>query len=102
MKKMLLSLAFAAAAVPCAAAMPQEHVGRDAERGDPARWSIPDETPQQRYRTSMKEAGAALAEALRECRAAGADRKSCEAEARAQYQSDAARAKARLARPQAG
>ena len=77
-------------------------VGRDAEKGDPARWYQPADTPQLRYETAMKEALAALAEALKECRspATGAERKAsaevrriCEAEARSQYKLDTERAR---------
>jgi hypothetical protein len=57
--------------------------------GDPARWAEPIATPAQRLENSMKEARNALAEALKECRAS-AERKSCEADARAQYQRDVA------------
>jgi hypothetical protein len=55
---------------------------------DPPRWSVPAETPAQKYAVAMKEAGAAMNEALKECRAlhaAGAERKACEAAAREQW-----------------
>jgi hypothetical protein len=60
--------------------------------GDPARWEEPITTPAQRLANSMKEARNAMADALKECRAS-ADRKPCEAEARAQYTRDIASAK---------
>src|SRR5438552_15225959 len=60
----------------------EEHVGREAEKGDPARWYEPADTPQKRYEALKKEAGAALAQALQECRAQAAERKACEAAAR--------------------
>ena len=86
-----------AAAASCALAMTlaysaspasEEHVGINAERGDPARWYVPADTPQLKRETLEKEARAALADAMKECRATPANRKSCEAEARAQYQRD--------------
>ncbi len=75
-------------ALPLAAAVVDGPVGYNAEKGDPARWYEPADTPQKAYRTLMKEAQAALAEARRECRAAPGDRKGCEAAARAQYERD--------------
>ena len=95
-------LATAVAAVAFAATLAhakEEHVGRDAERGDPARWDQPADTPQKRYDTAMKEAAAARAEAVKECRATAAP-KACEAEARRQYEFDVSRARAQLTRPQ--
>lgn len=65
-------------------------------KGDPARWDEPNVTPAQRLEGSLKEARNALADALAECRAS-AGRKSCEAEARAQYQRDVEAAKKRKA-----
>ena len=65
-------------------------------KGDPARWEEPIVTPAQRLENSTKEARNALADALKECRAF-AERKACEAEARAQYQSDIATAKKQAA-----
>ena len=96
-----LVLAIAALA-PLSAAAAEEHVGRDAERGDPARWYQPADTPQEKYRTDMKEAVAALAEALKECRAEPAGRKECEAAARRQHQDDVERARGLLARSTQG
>jgi hypothetical protein len=60
--------------------------------GDPVRWDEPIATPEQRLANSMKEARNAMADALKECRASG-ERRSCEAEARAQYARDVASAK---------
>ena len=76
----------------------EEHVGRNAELGDPARWAVPADTPQEKYRTSMQEAAAAKAEALKECRAQ-AQRKACEEDARRRYESEVQRARAQLSRP---
>ena len=61
-------------------------------KGDPARWDEPIVTPAQRYESSVKEARNALADAIKECRTV-AERKACEAEARAQHQRDVAEAK---------
>ena len=69
-----------------------------AEPGDPARGYIAAETPARKYQALMKEAGAALEEALGECRAA-VDRRACEREAREIYRSDIAEARTVLNRP---
>ena len=90
------------ALAPLSATAAEEHVGRDAERGDPARWYQPADTPQEKYRTAMKEAVAALAEALKECRAQPAMRKECEVAARREHQNDVERARGFLARPTQG
>jgi hypothetical protein len=68
------------------------------EKDDPARWYQPLETSQQKYDNAKLEARNALAEALRECRAS-AERKSCEAAARAQYQREVSKAKAAFLAP---
>ena len=62
---------------------------------DPARWYQPLETAKQRYDNAMLEARNALAEALRECRAARAGA-ACESEARRQYRSEVAQARSLL------
>jgi hypothetical protein len=67
---------------------PTEHVGVNAERGDPARWYVPADTPKLKYETQVKEAGAARGEALKECRALQADRAACVAQANEQYRRD--------------
>jgi hypothetical protein len=74
----------------------EEHVGRDAEKGDPARWYEPADTPQKKFRADMKEAGAAQAEALSDCRSRPTLRKECDAQAREQYRRDAQAARERL------
>jgi len=90
--KVVVIAAFACA---CAfAAVAEEHVGRNLEKGEPARWSQPDDTPQKRQATAEKEAKAALAEALQECRNAATERKTCEKQAREQYRLDLEAAKA--------
>ncbi len=85
----------AAAAVIAAPSLLYAGDARDS-MGDPARWSQPIETPRQMYENTLKEARNALADAIQECRASGADRKACEAQARRQYESDVAAAKKSL------
>jgi hypothetical protein len=66
---------------------------------DPPQWHTEDTTPQMRYQTSKKEAGAAYEEARRECRSMrGAEAKGCNREARENYQDDLATAKRQLER----
>ena len=103
----LLRSATAAASCALAATLaypapraPEEHVGVDAERGDPARWYVPADTPRLKYETLVKEARAAQGEAMKECRANRASRASCEAEARAQYRRDLEEAHRAVRRPQ--
>jgi hypothetical protein len=83
-------IVIAAFALACAfAAVAEEPVGKNLEKGEPARWSQPDDTPQKRQQTATKEAKAALAEALKDCRGTpAAERKQCEKQARAQYRLD--------------
>jgi hypothetical protein len=67
--------------------------------GDPPRWSVPAETPAQKYAVAMQEAGAALNEARKECRAVhapGDDRKACENEAREQWKHEVREARRHL------
>jgi len=66
------------------------------ERGDPHRWYVPAETPREKYDNAAREARNALADQLRECRTAHG-RKRCEAQARARYRDDMARAREHLA-----
>ena len=75
-----------------------------AERGaperDPPQWSSEDSTPQARYKTARKEAGAAYKEALAECRQMrGPDRGSCIREAQATLAADLREARNLLTRP---
>lgn len=96
MRPELKGVVVAAFACACAfaAVAEEQHVGRNLERGEPARWFQPDDTPQKREATAKKEAQAALAEALAECRKAASDRKACEKEARNQYNMDVQAARA--------
>ena len=98
----LSGLSFIAATGVAAAAI-DGPVGRDAEKGDPARWYEPADTPQEQYRNAIREAEAALAEALKECRAQGAaGARECEAEARLRHEDDVERARGFLVRSTLG
>lgn len=67
-----------------------------------ARGAQPDETPQQRYQSAIREAGGGLKVGLAECRSlAPAQRKSCQAEAQSRYKADMAQAKEMLRNPAA-
>lgn len=89
---LIAAAALAAIALPAGA---EEHVGRDAERGDPARWYEPITTPKQRYENEMKEARNALADALKECRHEARDERArCEREAREQNRREVEEARA--------
>ena len=79
----------AALAAPVAINATAQRAGVDAEKGDPVRWEEPITTTRQRIENRNKEAVAALAEALKDCRSAQ-DRKACVAEAREQYRQDRA------------
>jgi hypothetical protein len=87
------SCALAATLVHAASPALVEHAGVNAERGDPARWTVPADTPQRKYETQAKEAHAARAEALKECRAAQSDRAGCVAQADALHRRDMADAR---------
>jgi hypothetical protein len=78
---------------------PLEHVGVDAERGDPARWTVPADTPQLKYDMRVKEAGAAKSEALKDCDAMKAPKSACVADANDQYRRDVEDARIALNRP---
>ncbi len=106
---MIRTLRNTAAAATCALAAtlaypqplaPTEHVGVNAERGDPARWYVPADTPQLKYETQVKEANAALGEALRECRAQQEGRSACTAQANAQRRRDVEEARSLLQQSQ--
>lgn len=67
-------------------------------QGGPARWDQDDVTDAQRLKTMRKEAGAALQEALGNCkRGAAAERAACVKEARATYRQEMASLPQRLA-----
>jgi Skp family chaperone for outer membrane proteins len=87
--RLLVAAAIATSIAAFAADDPRETT----QPSDPARWAQPIETPRQAFDNTMKEARNALADAVKECRASGAERKACEAEARRQYERDAASAR---------
>jgi hypothetical protein len=61
---------------------------------DPARWYKADATPAQRLATSQKEASAAYAQALQECKSMkGTERSRCQTDAKTNYNNDLAAAK---------
>ena len=74
----------------------------NAERGDPARWTVPADTPQRKYETHVKEAHAARAEAMKECRSAQAGRADCVAQADALHRRDMEDARNLLRESQGG
>ncbi|NHZ91935.1 hypothetical protein F2P45_23435 [Massilia sp. CCM 8733] len=81
--------------VPAATARQQ---AAEIARGDPARWTREDVTPEARLRTLRKEMGAALQEAKGACRALPvSERSACNKEAQANYQKDMAGARAQAA-----
>lgn len=97
-----LSGAFLLASAATSLAALDGPVGRDAEKGDPARWYQPADTPQRQHDAAMKEADAARAESLKECRAQPSQRKECEAEARVRHEEDVERARGFLVRSTLG
>ena len=73
--------------------------GEAAPAIDPPRWHSEDTTPQARYQTAKKEAGAAYQEALNDCRSLlGAEKTACVKEAQATFAADMAEAKKLLER----
>ena len=94
--------ALAATLVHPSSPSPAEHVGTNAERGDPARWYVPADTPQLKYETQVKEANAALGEALNECRARQEGRSACMAQANAQRRRDVEEARTLLSQSRGG
>lgn len=94
MNSKALVAAIAMAATACGA---MAQAGESAAQpGDPQRWSVPASTPAQKYAVAMQEAGAAMNEALKDCRAThavGNDRKACEAAAREQWKRETQKAR---------
>lgn len=89
----LLLLPFLLAA-GLAAHAPSFAAEEDVSQEDPARWYQGDDTAQLHYKTLVKEAHAAGAQALQECKPLkGAEAKTCRKDARANMNSDLARAK---------
>jgi hypothetical protein len=96
-KQLLIGMALVIAAAGSQASRAADAAGP--QPGDPPRWYEPAETRAQKYKVAMKEAGAALQEALNECRALAADRKACEGAARATFRADVAEAKSQYGSP---
>ena len=75
------------------AAAPFSHASLDSDERSLARGAIEDVTPQQKYRTAIREAGGGYKEWLRECdHMPAADRGACKREAKATYDGDMAQA----------
>lgn len=80
-----------AQSTPSAVAQQQQ---REIAHGEPSRWMKGDGTVQAQLATKRKEIGAALNEALDDCKnAAASERKACVREARATYTRDMANVK---------
>lgn len=74
-------------------AAPNAAVAQPDHEASLARGAVPDTTPRQMYQTAIREAGGGLKVSLEECRSmAAAERRSCEAQARARYKEDMAKA----------
>ncbi len=87
-----VSLAFAAGLVLAAPSSPANRVASDFQSLENG--AVEDVTPQQKYRSAIREAGGAYKESLRECaQAAYRDRLECVRNARATYDRDMAEAK---------
>lgn len=98
LKTRSLPLVFVAVlALGAAVAGPTHAIAQSGDEASLARGAVPDTTRQQHYQTAIREAGGGLKVSLAECSAmARPDRRSCESQARARYQSDMARAQAIL------
>jgi len=84
-----------AQSTPAAVAQHQQH---EVAQGEPARWLKGDGTMQAQVATKRKEIGAALNEALNDCRQAAAnERKGCVQQARETYTRDMANVNALVA-----
>ena len=86
-----MSAGAAAQTTPAATA---QHQQRELARGEPSRWMKEDRTVQAQLATKKKEIGAALNEALAECkRAQASERSACVKQARETYRNDMANAR---------
>jgi hypothetical protein len=98
-KFMAIIVSASVAGISAITALPAISATQYTEERDPARWFSEDMTPQGRYQTSKKEAGAAYQEMTAACKQTrGAERSACMKEATANFQSDMAAAKKLLAR----
>jgi hypothetical protein len=87
---LLMACALISSILPGLAAATEE----DVSARDPQRWYQGDDTPKRHYQNLLKEAQAALSQALQECRTIhGAAAQACRSEARHHYVDDKARAK---------
>lgn len=87
----VLAAGTCAAAGQATPAQVAQHQQRELARGEPARWMKEDRTIQAQIATKKKEIGAALNEALAECkRMQAGERGSCVKEARQTYKDDMA------------
>ncbi|MFL9923223.1 hypothetical protein PQR62_03025 [Herbaspirillum lusitanum] len=92
-KNIFLSASFLFAAT-CFSAGLAHAAEEDVTNKDPARWYKADETPKARNQNFIKEANAAYAQALQECKdSKGAEAKACRLEAKDNLNRDKARAK---------
>jgi hypothetical protein len=86
-----MSAGAAAQTTPAATA---QHQQRELARGEPSRWMKEDRTVQAQLATKKKEIGAALNEALAECkRTQASERSACVKQARETYRNDLANAR---------
>ena len=84
-----LGLVFMTSCLPTGTLAAEE----DVSQNDPPRWYQQDDTPKKHYQNLLKEAHAAYAQSLQECKALkGMDAKTCRHEARQNFASDKARA----------
>jgi hypothetical protein len=85
--------------IPVAASLPMPSAMAQAtDDQDPARWQVEDSTPEAKYQTAKKEAGAALQEALAECKKLSKpEQAQCMKEARSRFQAEVTEAKERTA-----
>ncbi len=90
-----IALTAVVAAFSCGTAIAQRQLDPPQWQSiDPPQWKSIDDTPQERYRTARKEAGAAFEEARTACREMPvAERAACVAEARSLFTSDMDEAK---------
>lgn len=85
-----MACALSSAMLPGLAAASEE----DVSASDPQRWYQANDTPQQHYQNLLKEAQAALKQALQECKTSkGSVAQACRNEASHHYADDKARAK---------
>jgi len=92
----LTAVAAAVAALASLGTVAAPHATAYSRDGDPPRWYVPADTPRAKFENAAREARSALADALRECRAARAAKR-CQSDARQRFRGDMARARDYLA-----